>query len=188
MATIELHGDQAIEIDLREFPAKVTRATVRALNRAIGSGRTFMVREVARDTGILSRAVRDAMVMREASANHLVASLAARLKRIPLIDFKAKGPEPSRGRGRGVTYRLPSGKGRIETAFIAIMKSGHRGVYRRKGTARLGIVELKGPSLGHVFAKYRALGLARALEVFQTNFDHELDFVKTEGAPGAGAD
>jgi len=125
--------------------------------------------------------------MREASASRPEASLGASIKRIPLMKFNAKGPVPSRGRGRGVTYRLRGGRGRVENAFIATMKSGHVGVFRRAGKARLGIVELFGPSLGQVFKKFRPAGLARAWEVFQKNFDHELDFVKG-GVPDAGTD
>lgn len=186
MATVEVQGDEAIEIDLRDYPAKVTKALVRALNRSINSGRTLMVREMAGNTGLKSKDIRDALVMREATANHPEASLGASIKRIPLINFRAKGPVPSRGRGRGVTYRLAGSKGRIENAFIATMKSGHAGVFRRAGKARLGIFELYGPSLGQVFKKFRPAGLARAQEVFQKNFDHELDFVK--GAGDAGTD
>lgn len=188
MATIEVQGDEAIEIDLRDMPAKVTRATVRALNRAIHSARTVMVRAMAGDTGLKSKDVRDAVVVREAFATRPEVSLAASRKRLMLIKFGAKGPVPSRGRGRGVTYRLRGGSGRVENAFIATMTSGHTGVFRRAGTQRLGIIELKGPSLGRVFAKFRPQGLARALEVFQKNFDHELACAKTAGGADAGAD
>jgi len=184
MATIEAQGDQLIAAEqyLAEFPEKAQRALLRAMNRSIASGRTVMVREIARDTGLKSKDVRAALVMREAFANRPEASLAAKLKRLPLIDFRARGPEPSRGKGRGVTYRLQGGKGRVENAFIATMKSEHRGVFKRAGEARLGIVELKGPSLGHVFAKYRPLGLARVQEVFDKNFAHEAGFIQTGAA------
>lgn len=178
MTSVEIQGAEKIEIDLREFPEKVNKAIVRALNRGIASGRTVMVREMAGDTGLKSKDIRDALVMIEASQARPQASLAARLKRIPLIKFNAKGPVPSYGRGRGVTYRLRGSRGRIENAFIATMKSGHAGVFRRKGKARLGIIELFGPSLGQVFRKFRPLGLARAQEMFEKNFDHELGFVK----------
>lgn len=188
MFSVEMQGQKAIEIDLKDFSSvKVNRALVRALNRSIGSGRTLMVREIAGDTGLRSKDVREAMVMQEASLTRPVASLGTSLKRIALHKFRAKGPVPSRGRGRGVTYRLGGSAGRVENAFIATMKSGHTGVFRRAGKARLGIIELFGPSLGHVFKKFRPQGLARAYEVFQKNFDHELDFVKG-GVPDAGAD
>jgi len=201
MATIEMQGADAIEIDLRDYPARVTRATVRALNRAIGSGQSVMTKEIAADTGLKQKDVRDALVKREATASRPEASLAATLKRIMLIKFGAKGPTPTRGKGRGVTYRLKGGKGRVESAFIATMKSGHTGVYRRAGAMQRGaagpsasarksagawsgnlpIIELKGPSIGQVFKKFRAAGLARALEVFQKNFDHELKFTNSPG-------
>lgn len=201
MAEIEVLGSEAIEIDLRDYPAKVTRATVRALNRSIKSGQSVMTKEIAGDTGLKQKDVREALSLREATASRPEASLGATVKRLKLIKFGAKGQTPSRGRGRGVTYRLKGGKGRVETAFIATMKSGHTGVFRRvgaivKGAAgptasgrrshgawsnNLPIIELQGPSIGQVFRKFRPAGLARALEVFQKNFDHELEFVKSAG-------
>jgi hypothetical protein len=197
MATIELLGKDAIEIDLRDYPAKVTRATMRALNRAIKSGQSVMTKAIAGDTGLKQKDVREALVLREAGGTHLVASLGASRKRLFLVDFNAKGPEPSRGRGRGITYRLSGGKGRVEDAFFATMKSGHRGVFKRtpgkfmqrqKSTwkhKRQAIHELHGPSIGQVFRKFRQAGLARVLDVFQKNFDHELEFVKSAGQADA---
>lgn len=200
MSNIEIHGVEAIVIDLEQFPARVLKATVRAINRAIDSGRSLMVKEMAADSGLKQKDVRDAVVVKRASASNPQASIAASMKRLPLIKFNAKGPRPSRGRGRGVTYRLPGGKGRLEHAFFAVMSSGHEGIYERtpgkymKGTrdnfvvattrgrrGRQAIHEKFGPSLGQVFKKFRALGQARALEVFQKNFDHELEFAKSAG-------
>jgi hypothetical protein len=179
---IKVTGAEAIEAELKEYPQRVRRALVRALNRAIASGRTVMVREIARDTGLTSKVVRDALPVQEASVNRPEARLAASLKRIPLINFGARGPEPSRGRGRGVTYRLRGGRNRVERAFIARMQSQHRGVFVRVGKARLPIRELFGPSLGHVFAKFRPAALARIREAFDKNFAHELGFQKSRGS------
>jgi len=52
MATVEIEGAEAISIDLRDYPSKVNKALVRALNRSINSGRTLMVREMAGDTSL----------------------------------------------------------------------------------------------------------------------------------------
>src|SRR6185295_6722251 len=131
MFTIDVQGSAGVARMLNAYPDRVTRATVRALNRGIASARTLMVREIARDTGLKSADVRNALPMREATANNLTATLAASLKRIPLIKFNARGPEPSRGKGRGVTYRLTGSRGRHPNAFIATMGSGHRGVFAR---------------------------------------------------------
>ena len=95
---LTIEGTDTIIADFGDKPAMV-----RALNRSISSGRTVMVREIARDTGLKSKDVRDAMRLQEATLNRPEASLGAGLKRIPLVDFQARGPEPSRGRGRGVS-------------------------------------------------------------------------------------
>lgn len=195
---ITVIGGPEVDALLRDYPARITKAMVRAMNRGIGSARTLMVREIARDTGLRSTDVRNALSMREATNARPEARLATSLKRIPLIKFNARGPEPSRGRGRGVTYRLSGGRGRHPNAFIATMPTHNkRGVFVRDGEGKrksprawsknLPIRELFGPSLGHVFAKYRSAAGARAKEQFDKNFAHELDFAASQGSVG-GAD
>lgn len=179
MPEITITGTPAVLEDFDRYPSKAQRVIVRAINRGIVAARTQIVRDVARDSGLQVSAVRKAISQRNATIGAPAARIGAGLKRLPLIDFGARGPEPSRGRGRGVSYKAATGgRGRIESAFIARMRSGHRGVFRRVGIRRLGIVELFGPSLGQVFAKYRASALARGLEVFTTTLDHELDYQK----------
>lgn len=194
MVKITVTGIDQIVVSLDNMPRSIARASVRAMNRGMASGRTVMVRAIASDVGLKQKDVRDALVYREASLAKPEASLAASLKRIPLVDFDARGPEPSRGRGRGVSYRLQGGRSRVETAFLARTSSGHRGVFIRAGKTRksvgawsnnLPIRELYGPSLGHVFNKYRGDAQERAIEMFQKNFGHELE-VETNGFITAG--
>lgn len=173
--SIELDGADALQFDLRDYPPRADRILVRGLNRGGNSMRTFLQREISRDMGLQSNAVRDVLVVREATLNRPEFRIAASLERIPLIKFGARGPEPSRGRGRGVTYRLPGvSRQRNERAFIATMPSGHRGVFQRMTRARLPITELHGPSIGRVFAKFRDAALARGEESFRENLDHDL--------------
>ena len=206
MFDLEMAGDKALIADFGEAPQAVTRAMVRALNRSIASGRTVMVRGIAGDIGLRSKDVREALRPREATLSRPEASLAASLKRIPLIEFRARGAEPSRGKGRGVTYRIGGASKRLEHAFIATMSSGHRGVFMRthallpgqsgprfssrksKGawSPNLPIKEKHGPSLGRVFAKHRPAGLARVREQFLKVFGHELRFERSL-APGGGS-
>jgi hypothetical protein len=180
---IELRNTDTVIADLAGVSAKAMRGAIRAMNRAIASGRTAMTRDIARDTGLKVGDVKDALPIREASLARAQASFGAGLKRIPLIYFKAKGPEPSRGKGRGVSYALTGSRNRIPDAFLATMTSGHRGVFKRTGPTRLPIQELYGPSLGHVFAKYRPVGLARTREAFDVAFTHEWD--RAMGKSGA---
>jgi hypothetical protein len=171
---------------LDELPTRTTVAMARGLNRGITSGRTVMTRSIANETDLASSTVRNALPIGLASATHLEATLAASLKRIPLQEFHASGPTPSRGRGRGVTYRIGGAAKTIPNAFIATMSSSHQGVFRRIGKRRLPILELFGPSLGHVFNKYVQETTARAQEIFENNVFHDLGFDVSGGDLGAG--
>lgn len=173
-----------VQLNMKDLVGRIDRlvanapyAIARALNRSIASAKTVMVREIASDMDLAAGDVRDRIGVVEASApDRLRATLTAIPTRIPLIAFHARGPEPSRGRGRGVTARLPGGAGTYAHAFIASMASGHRGVFQRVGTRRLPIRELQGPSVLHVFVKHVAVGLARGEEQLVKNLQSELRF------------
>jgi hypothetical protein len=167
--------------------ARSVPAQVRAINRAIGSANTAMLRVIAQDMGVKVGDVREKIRTQQATPDRRRARLYASAKRIPLIAFGAKGPEPSRGRGRGVSVKTGSGRRTIPNAFIATMQSGHRGVFQRvAGAARrhgplphrsqLPIRELFGPSIWKVFLKYQHVGIARGEEQLIKNLQSEFRF------------
>jgi len=180
-----------VELNTADFKAgvdalksKFPYALRRALKRAGTSGRAEMVKAIAADTGLPSRRIRDEIKINELGSSGIQLEIAGR--RLPLIDFRARGPEPSRGRGQGVSYKLPGGRGRAEHAFIATMRSGHRGVFQRspgaratktaKGWSGLAIYQLHGPSLVRVFEKFLPLGAQRAMEALIANVKSEIKF------------
>jgi hypothetical protein len=178
-----------------DTPAMVARirkkapvAQVRALNRAIVSANVVMIRAISGDLGVSAKTVRERINVQQATPERLRARLYANAKRIPLIDFGAKGPEPSRGRGRGVTVKSASGRRVIPNAFIATMGSGHRGVFQRvagasgrRGPApkrsQLPIRELFGPSIWKVFQKLEYIGIEKGREALIKNLRSEFRFV-----------
>ena len=175
-----------LEKDLASLGSAIPLVMSRALNRAAVSGRTAMAQVISRDTGIASKNIRSEIRINNASRSRPVVEIEIRGRRIPLIAFQAKGPEPSRGRGRGVSYRLPTGRGRIPNAFIATMPSGHRGVYKRKTTRRLPILELFGPSLPNVFEKHISTFQRAASESLIKNLRSEINFARSRAqAQGA---
>lgn len=175
--------------DLQAMPPRVKKATARSLNRAIKAAQTFMSRSMAKDTGLKVADVKAGFTLRQAYPENLSASLRAGGTRMPLVLFNAKGPEPSRGRKVGVTYKLRGEGTTLPSAFIATMTSGHRGVFLRIGTGRLPIRELFGPSLGLVFQHFMADGQQVALDAFDKNFTHEFAFqLGKEDEPTDGPD
>ncbi len=174
---------------LAKFGAKGHIAAARALNRAGTTTKTLMSRHVAEDTGIKVGAAKAAIDVQPATEMKHAVRLVIRGAQIPLINFRARGPEPSRGRGRGVTAKLKGGRGSYPNAFIATMPSGHRGVFQRSTTKKMrnrgnraAIYELHGPSLVKVFRKYRPAGLVAGMEALEKNLRHEMDWLVRQAA------
>jgi len=178
MATTRVtFNTSAVTSAIAQLKARARPAIARALNRSADSAKTAMVRVIATDMGLKVGAVREFVMVDRATPERLIATFRASAERVPLIDFGAKGPEPSRGKGRGVTAKLKGGAGRYPNAFIAPMRSGHRGVFQRKrGVARLGIYELRGPSIWQSFRNNETAAIVRAHEQLAKNLPHELAF------------
>lgn len=164
--------------------AKAPLAQARAVNRAIASANTALLAAVAADTGLKVATLRDRIkVGRPATEQFRRAKIFASVKGIPLIEFRAKGPQPSRGKGRGVTAYIQGATVRYPHAFIATMRNGRRGVFERgnktnpTGRSRLPIRELYGPSVWRVALYHRAVGLARGREQLLKNLASEFRYV-----------
>jgi len=157
-------------------------ATVRAMNRTMQTVRTAATRALAEDVGITQRDVRKSMELRRARSSdypNLEATLIVTGRRIPLFAFRARQTR------QGVSYRLPGGRTLAPSAFLARMRSGHEGVFRRRGRARLPIDELRGPSLPYVLGKQRIMEALRTLAgtAFPKNLDHEIEFLEQSSRP-----
>jgi hypothetical protein len=125
---------------------KMQRALVRALRKAgatalrdMGSEASKRVRARKR---IRPRYIRDAMTLRRAQGSDIdELEWAVELdgRPVPLIAY------PHRAGARGVTVEVNKGKRTLlKGSFVAQMRSGHKGVFRRRGPARLPIDELRG--------------------------------------------
>jgi hypothetical protein len=174
---------------MQRLRERAPQAIARALNRSAASARTAMVRVISQDTGISQADLRGTTTRnrriwtRDATATDQQVTVYATSAPIPLIDYRATGPEPSRGKGRGVRARLKGGAGRYPRAFIATMGSGHRGVFERpRSSRRLPIYELHGPSIAHVWEKHAAIGVARGQEQLVKNLQSEFRFALRKGA------
>jgi hypothetical protein len=153
----------------RQLKRRLARATPRAaaagINRAAQGAFTLSVREIQKDVGASSqKTIRRNLSLFKASAEKPRAELRARStkrERIPIFEL---GPRP-----RSVTRRRPAGGVRygpaqklIPGSFIARMKSGHVGVFKRLGQARRPIIELFGPSVALVFSRRKITDKIRA--------------------------
>jgi len=164
---------RAAQQELRELADKAPLAVARALNKTIRSVQTQTVRAIAADVGLAQKDVRKGLTLELATRQRLLARLAVSTRRIGLHAFRARQTK------RGVTYKLPGGRGRVPSGFIARMKSGHVGVFKRWGPKRLPITELRGPSLGRVFESKVAQVLKQSVrQLFDKYLAHEIDFLR----------
>lgn len=172
------------------------RALTRAINRTLITVRAEASRAVAEDTGLKVSVVKKAMKIANATFGTLTGGVLVTGKRIPLIEFGATGPDPSRG-ARGTVVRASTGPGRSQAypgAFIArVMPSAgsklHKGIFIRVGRSirrsvgsrgfNLPIKQLFGPSLPKVAANAAVLAAVRATadDTLQKNLDHEVKFL-----------
>jgi hypothetical protein len=187
-------GSRALGAIFDEFGTLMDSAIARALNRAGVSMRTRMAQRVGAELKVKSGGVKDAMRLTNATKDRLTVRLAASGRPIPLIDFNARGPRPSRGRGTGVRTSLgPPAKGHYPHAFIAqVGKGGHVGVFMRKPGAnrrgpkphrsQLPIKELFGPSIPKVFTKFTPEVLDHGEESLLKNLQSELRYAMSQAA------
>ena len=178
-ATIDLNPTQkALGIIKRAGPV----AQMRSLNRAISTGRTHLSRIVSKDMGLKVGVVKKKMILAKAKKSLLRAAISASTKRIPLIDFGARGPEPSFGKGKGVSAKTGPSRKRYPNAFIATVSSGHRGVFQRSAKGRLPVRELRGPSIGHVFDKHQNEGKKITRAAFVKELEHQMRYALQKAA------
>ncbi len=158
-----------IEIMLRGVKNGMPRVVSGAINKTAAPAKTQISREIRQEIAVKAKDVKKSIILKKASYTKWAALISISRRRLPVIVFGAKQNK------KGVSYRIQKtgGRKRIGSAFIATMKSGHTGVFKRKGAARLPIVQLRGPSLGEVFDKNVSLVQRITTEAYK-RLDHNI--------------
>ncbi|MCK4340287.1 MAG: phage tail protein [Phycisphaerae bacterium] len=183
------------------FPREVPKVTARAANRTATKVRTLILRAITKTINVKRKDITGHMhtfggvTVRKATWSHPVALVRVTGRRIPLYRFGARAKAKRnvrmsdlRTRRRikrrvsgGVYYRIRRGQARrlLVGAFIATMRTGHVGVFKRKSPSvrRLPIIELRGPSIPHVAEQSGELKRALKMDLsdlFMQRLDHEI--------------
>lgn len=155
----------------------VPQAASRAINKTLTTVAAEAARQVKQDigTGISIGFIKSNLEKKQANYHNLYGSITAKGDRLPIIEIDPHAKQTAGGvsyRSRGETHEIPQ-------AFLAVMKSGHKGVFTRKGKPRLPISEKYGPSLPKVFTN-NAIMTAMvniANSRWQTTFHQEINFL-----------
>lgn len=122
---------------LKDAPLKIKRDAIRnAMNRAVQQGRTAASRAIRADYAYKASTVNASFKVHLANNTNGSAALQSKGRRVRLIDMGA------RQTAKGVSVRVSKRRKLIRGAFIATMKSGHRGVFIRLTKKSLPIKEM----------------------------------------------
>lgn len=170
----------------------------RAINKTLTGVRTDMVKESTKVYTAPATIIRKSIKKYIATISNLKGKTEAEHNPIPLLKFSASQTK------KGVTLRVQKSKGRsrLYWAFIATMKSGHKGVFEREYTYgrkmkakkeklkygklpekyRLPITELFGISAADMLHNEKVLNevVSKADERFSKNLTTELNFELTK--------
>jgi hypothetical protein len=139
MVTVEIKLDEKrlrqIEKSVAHIPGAMSRIVPASLNRTAASLRTRAARAVAAQMGSRVGDARRQIRIERARRSWWSAIVMIEQAMIPLIVL-----EPVQ-RPSGVTYRQGKTRALRAGAFVQTMPSGHVGVFRRRGQARLPIKE-----------------------------------------------
>lgn len=178
------HNMNSVVLAYQDLADKlVNQATVRALNKTATTVRAEAARKVGKDYNIRIGAAKSQMLITRATRNSIKAVISVSGRPIPLVEFDARQTR------RGVSVKVKGSRKIVGPAFIATMKSGHRGVYLRemvggKRAGRLPIKQLFSLSLPVAFSQRQIMDalLASASGRFVETLKQEMRFVLLKAA------
>ena len=183
----------------KAVPREVPGIMSRAINRTAKWGRGEIARKLSRETGIKQKNVRHTIRLYKATRKKWQAELSLGpkskidiyvgktgmhdikmapgkiLRHIPLVAFRTRQTK------KGVSYTMTGRQGLLKSAFKQIMpRSGHKGVFIRRGQSRLPIDQVFGPTLGGLYAGTPAVARkvrAGASERLAKEVDNQIDYI-----------
>lgn len=149
--TVDAETMERVRTMLAQVPNGAERAFSNAINRGLSKIKTGAFREVKQVYTVQSSALNSATStdIKKASTGDLAGHVHFAGVEIPLYKFNVT-PKKA-GTGKQVRATMKRGGGAVyDSAFIAEMRNGHVGVFRRETRKRLPISEYMGLSAAHM--------------------------------------
>lgn len=131
-----------IALETGRFRRAAVRVAKKAGSTALRDMRAEATKRIRARKRIQGKYIRRALSLRRPKGSDLESlswTLAVSGEPVPLVAY------PHRQTRQGVSVEVNRGKRTlVRRSFVATLKSGHPGVFRRRGTARLPIDELRG--------------------------------------------
>jgi hypothetical protein len=172
-----------------ELANKLSSIISWGINRTLQPAKTQINREMRKTLNIKAAYLNKYIDIERATRQKWYGRVMLSTERITLMDFDAKVQMGERWIVKsgqdfaspetgpiGISYKIKKGGKReiIKSAFIATMKSGHQGVFKRTGKSRLPIQEKFGPSIGLVFDRAKTV-VRQVTQTAMSNLDKNID-------------
>ena len=168
----------SVTADIRQVERMLTRlertvvpkATVRALNKTGITVRKEGSQAIRKDRKLKARDVKKRLVIFRANRHKMSVIISGSGKAVPL------GAYPARQVKRGVRVNVKGTRKLVKGAFIATMRSGHKGVFKRRGPKRLPVDELYSTTVADAMKnpRVRSAMHSAAVKRFRRVFEQEL--------------
>lgn len=119
----------------------IRQAVVRTMNRALSQATTEAKREISKKLNVKQKDIKTRIDVTRATARNPKASIQIADRKLPLVFFNPRREEvlTSRGPRIGVSVVINGVRQLVEGAFLAEVRSGKLGIWKRVGRARLPI-------------------------------------------------
>lgn len=174
--------------NLKNIDAAGNKAGIRAINRTLTTMRKEAQQEVQKEIKLKSTDIKATIVISKATSSNGRGILSVIRKGVELFKYGArrKVVRTPRGKRYGVTVQVKGQRKLVEGGFIATMRNGKTGVFRRgpksggyvKDASRFPIRQLFSTSVANLLSGDNILSRIcdRALQVFKLNFDREMKY------------
>lgn len=150
----------------KEIRTEMRDTVSKPLNKAARDAVKNAVKEVTKDFNITQKELRKRISIKNATTRNPVVEVTLSRKPIALAKFGAKQLK------KGVKASVKKGNRKLyEKTFLAKMKSGHIGVFKRKGKEKLPIKEYFGLSSGGSELITSEVGMENLRKAFYKSYD-----------------
>lgn len=150
-----------VQKKLGTMKSKAPVVISRALNKTAVSARQRLATRAQQAYTVKTGGFRDAMEIKKASSGNLVAEIRSQGSPLKIVKFKSTAPKSGAKADITKSGLKQLIMGNIK-AFKATMKSGHSGIFQRRGPSRLPIKELYSNSIPKMIgSEKRVYGLEK---------------------------
>lgn len=154
-----------IILNINALPDQVTRASIFAINRTAEWLKSSAAREISAQKRVKLKIIRDRLKITKANKKQLSANISANMWALKGKDLGSMSQTPTGAKAGHYTF---------QGAFVATMKSGHKGIFRRKTIARLPIKELYIPLDNYASKVISLLIDQESQAIFERHFQQQI--------------